>query len=394
MNIGIITISGGVNYGCSLQTYAVIKAFDALGHKAVLIPDTTTRGVKLTHQKESTSSKLNPAYVLAVLKVRIKNKFLLKNQRDKLISTIVNNKQNAPLFAKAKRSRRETFVAFEEKYIPMADFSISSDNLPYDKLAAFDFFSVGSDQVWNPTYPHTSELRFLTFAKSNQKLTFAPSFGISELPDFAKKPYAEWLKGFPMLSVREQQGAHIIKELTGKDAEVICDPTITLPRKDWEAIEKKPSFFTDKPYAVTYFLGNETNKYRRYIDEVAKEKGLRVINLFDIREPEFYAADPSEFIYLIHHAEAVFTDSFHATVFSIIFKKDFVVFDRIEDGRSMGSRLKTLLEKFSLSDRMYNEISKREFSGADFSATDSIIENERKKALSFLQKNIEINLRS
>lgn len=392
MNIGIITISGGVNYGCSLQTYAVIKAFESLGHKALLLPDTTSHGIKLTHQKESTLSKLKPAYILAVLKVRTKNKYLLKNQRDRLIPAILNNKHNAPLFAETKGARKDAFAAFEEKYIPKTDFTISSENLPQDKLEMFDFFSVGSDQVWNPTYPHTSEVRFLTFAKSSQKLSFAPSFGISELPDFVKKPYAEWLKEFPLLSVREQQGAHIIKELTGKDAEVICDPTITLPRKDWEAIEKKPSFSTDKPYALTYFLGNETNRYRRYIDKVAKEKGLQVINLFDIREPRFYAADPSEFIYLIHHAEAVFTDSFHAAVFSIIFKRDFVVFDRIEDGHSMGSRLKTLLEKFSLTDRMYGEISKNRFISADFSDTDSIIEKERRQALSFLQKNIDINL--
>lgn len=393
MNIGIITISGGVNYGCSLQTYAVIKAYESLGHKALLLPDTTSRGIKLTHKKESTLSKLKPSYMLSVLKVRTKNKFFLKNQRDRLIPAIMKRKINAPVFAETKRARKDAFANFEEKYIPKANFTISNENLPLDKLEMFDFFSVGSDQVWNPTYPHTSEIRFLTFAKNSQKLSFAPSFGISELPDFVKKPYAEWLKEFPVLSVREQQGAHIIKALTGKDAEVICDPTITLPRKDWEAIEKKPFFFTDKPYALTYFLGNETNKYRRYIDNIAKEKGLQVVNLFDIREPRFYAADPSEFIYLIHHAEAVFTDSFHATVFSIIFKKDFVVFDRVEDGRSMGSRLKTLLEKFSLTDRMYDKISKGEFIGADFSCTDSIIEKERSKALSFLQKNIDINLK-
>ncbi len=391
MNIGIITINSD-NFGCSLQTYAVIKAFEKLGHKALLIPDTTDSGVRSRYGKESTLSKLRPAYILAVLKVRTKNKYLLKNQRDSLIEAVLHKNKNAALFAQAKKQRRASFADFNKEYLPATDFSINAGNISDDLSDKFDFFSVGSDQVWNPTYPHTSEIRFLTFAKNNQKLSFAPSFGISELPGNVKEPYAKWLGDFPVLSVREERGAEIIKELTGKEAAVICDPTLTLLRNEWEQIEKRPECFPDAPYALTYFLGNETNASRRYIEKIAKEKNLKVINLFDIRESEYYAVNPSEFIYLIHHADAVFTDSFHATVFSIIFKKDFVVFDRIEDGKSMGSRLKTLLEKFSLSDRMFSSVSKQEFRSIDFTHTDKIIEKERTKALDFLQKNIKINL--
>ncbi len=392
MNIGIITISGSGNYGCALQTYAAVKAYEELGHKAVLMPDTTSRGVRATYQKQSKLSKLSPSYIASVLKVRVSNKFMLKNQRDRLIPAVLNKKKNTPMFAKAKKSRKDAFEKFYEAFIPKTDFSISIDNLPNEKLSEFDFFSIGSDQVWNPTYPHTSELRFLTFAKNNQKLCFAPSFGISELPEYVKGPYGKWLKEFPSLSVREERGAQIIKELTGKEATVICDPTLTLRKEGWESIEKKPSFSTDKPYALTYFLGNETNEYRKYIERIAKEKGLEIINLFDIREPLYYDVDPAEFVYLIHHADAVFTDSFHCAVFSIIFKRDFVVFDRVEDGKSMGSRLKTLLGTFSLSDRMYCNISKKTLEKADFSTADLILEAERTKALDFLQKSIEYNL--
>lgn len=392
MKIGIITINGSTNYGCLLQTFAVMHTYRSLGHTPVLIPDSTKHGVRSEYQKQSKLSKLSPAYLLSVLKVRTRNKYLIKNQRDKLIPSIIRKKKNARAYKLAKQQRRQVFNEFYSTYIPQADFSINKNDLPAEKLSQFDFFSTGSDQVWNPTYPHTSQVKFLTFAKNNQKLSFAPSFGISELPEYTKEPYSKWLSEFPMLSVREESGAKIIKELTEKEASVICDPTLTVPRESWESIEKKPQFSTDKPFAVTYFLGNESNRYRKYIDKIAKEKGLEVINLFDIRETEYYSAGPSEFIYLIHHAQAVFTDSFHAAVFSIIFKKDFVVFDRIEDGRSMGSRLKTLLKKFSLSDRMYGEISKRDFDSPDFSDTDAIIEEERRKALDFLQANISYNL--
>lgn len=390
MKIGIVTLAGGENYGGNLQNFAVTKTYESLGFDAITIPDCTRRGIRVTHQNRSTLSKLKPSYICDVIRVRLKKKYYMKNQRDRLISSMMRKKKNAAAYRAAKTKRTEAFKDFFDNQIGHTDFSLNIDNMPKDKLRDFDFFSVGSDQVWNPTYPETSEVKFLTFAQREKRLTFAPSFGISELPEYTKESYAQWLSQFPYISVREQKGAEIIKELTGRDAQVICDPTLTVSREVWESIEKKPDFSTEKPFALTYFLGNESNRYRKYIDHVAKEKGLQVINLFDLRETDYYSAGPAEFIYLIHHADAVFTDSFHAAVFSIIFKKDFVVFDRIEDGRSMGSRLKTLLDTFSLSDRMYGEISKREFDTPDFSNTDSIINLEAAKAIDFLKKSMKI----
>lgn len=392
MKIGVITLKGE-NYGCVLQTLAVIKTYETMGYDAFLIPDETHNGVRVTHCKESKLSKLKPSYIVAVLRVRTKNKYYLKNQRDSLINEILHRNKNRSKYREIKALRRKIFNQFYINNVKSSDFAISLNNIPKDKLSDFDFFSVGSDQVWNPTYPETSEIKFLTFAKDNQKLAFAPSFGISELPAYTKEPYSQWLINFPNLSVREESGAKIIKNLTGKDASVICDPTLTVKREVWESIEKKPDFNTDTPFALTYFLGNETNNYRRYIEKIAKNKNLRIINLFDIREPEYFCADPAEFLYLIHHAAAVFTDSFHAAVFSIIFKKDFVVFDRVDDGRSMGARLKTLLTKFSMNDRMFSEIKNKEFTSPNFSQSDIVIKKERNKAISFLKASIEANMK-
>ena len=389
MKIGVTTHLSNANYGCALQTYAVINTFKKLGHEAVLIDDTTKVGVRTQYQKRSKFSKISPSYMLSVIKTRLKTKYLMKNQRDHLIPSIVRRKKYAALYSKLKKERAALFEDFYNSYIPKTNYKISSKDNLKEKLAEFDLFSTGSDQVWNPTYPHTSEIRFLTFAENNQKLSFAPSFGISQIPEYAKAPYAKWLSSFPMISVREERGAEIIKELTGKDAKVICDPTMTLTKEEWECIEKKPAFDCSKPYALTYFLGNECNKYRKYIDKIAKEKNLKVINLYDLRETAHYVSGPAEFIYLIHHAQAVFTDSFHAAVFSILFKKDFMVFDRIEDGRSMGSRLKTLLKKFDLSDRMFAK--GKTFESADFSHTDKILDMEHSNAVNFIKENIDYN---
>lgn len=392
MKIGIITLSKGENYGGMLQNFAVIKTYNNLGYEALTIHDTTKKGIRVTQGRQSLLSKLNPLYILKVIRVRLRTKYLIKNQRDRLIPSVIRKKTKAGIYKKAVKDRSAAFSDFYNEYIPHTDFYIDVENIPQDKLADFDFFSVGSDQIWNPTYPSTSGVKFLSFTENHRKLSFAPSFGISTLPEYTKKSYSQWLSDFPMLSVREQKGAEIIKELTGKDATVICDPTLTLTKDEWIQVEKKPCFLTDKPYALTYFLGNESNRYRRYVEKITKEKNLQVINLFDLRESQYYSAGPSEFVYLIHHAQAVFTDSFHAAVFSIIFKTDFVVFDRIEDGKSMGSRLKTLLGTYKLEDRMYTQMNKHPFTSVDFSHTDNIIEKERSKATDFLKKSIDHNL--
>ncbi len=392
MKIGIITLAGGANFGCQLQNFAVKKAYEELGYEAVTILDSTKKGIRQTEEKTSRLSKIKPSYISKVISVRLKRKFNMKNQRDKLISCAVRSRKEATSLKALEAERQRSFRDFFDNKIGHTDYSIDVQNVPYEKLKEFDFFSIGSDQVWNPTYPSTSAIKFLSFTDRNKKLAFAPSFGISELPDYTKEHYAKWLSDFNMLSVREARGAQIIKELNGKEAEIICDPTITIERDIWESIEKKPSFDTQKPYAITYFLGNETNAYRRFIEKTCKESDLQIINFFDIWEGEHFTIGPAEFIYLIRNSKAVFTDSFHAAVFSIIFERDFMVFDRVEEGRTMSSRLKTLLSTFSLEDRMYEK--GKVFTRADFSHTKDIIRKEKEKAFDFLRRSIETNLRN
>jgi len=125
MKIGIITLSGGENYGCHLQTFAVIKTYEALGYEAKLIPDMTTRGIKSTYQKRSTLSKLSPSYVLSVVKTRENRKYYIKNQRDKLIPSIIRKKLNSSAYAKSRKQRTENAqnqlgCAFPKTYIGFA----------------------------------------------------------------------------------------------------------------------------------------------------------------------------------------------------------------------------------------------------------------------------------
>src|SRR5699024_7327637 len=132
------------------------------------------------------------------------------------------------------------FKEFSHKFIKETDFKITDDYLP-NKLNDYDFFVTGSDQVWNPFFTNSSSLYFLTFAPRKKRIAYAPSFGISEVPDLLRENFTKWLSEIEHLSVREDAGADIIKQLTNRDSEVVADPTLLLTKESWLSIAE-PAF--------------------------------------------------------------------------------------------------------------------------------------------------------
>ena len=364
--VGIITLFGD-NYGNKLQNYALQKLLENLGYAAETI--IVKNGYNLSGNTSFVDiiKKLNPLYCLEVLKTR------LRTRRQKRLET-----QNHVLLQK----RIDKFHEFTRNYIHLAQFEIDANAQENSKgfTEHFHAFVTGSDQVWN----RTKAPYFLTFAPEAKRIAFAPSFGLSRLPAALQPVYHKWLNEIPHLSVREQAGAAIIKELTGREVPVLPDPTLCLTREEWSRVEAKPAFDVSK-YVLTYFLGNETNRYRRYVERHAQAIGAQVINLLDLREPEHYAVGPAEFVWLIHHAEAMFTDSFHGTVFSLIFHTPFVVFDRVESGgMTMNSRIDTLLKMVGLEKRRFPKLPLSAIADVDFPAAGAAIQKQVEKAKSFL----------
>ncbi|MBQ7500522.1 MAG: polysaccharide pyruvyl transferase family protein, partial [Clostridia bacterium] len=375
MKTAIVTIFGD-NFGNKLQNYALQTLLESLGHEARTI---NIKGGGKLHRIESLSdkvSKLSPGYLKQVASSRFKNKYPYKNQRDGIFSSIRFGKTGE--VQRLTSLRQEAFRAFSDKNLKLDERTYVTGCTDFEDR--YDAYICGSDQIWNPTYSSTGAAYFLGFAPVSKRIAFAPSFGLSSIPEELHPLYKKWLNDIPYLSVREEAGARIIKEITGRDAAVLPDPTLCIPREKWESFERKPDFAGDDSYVLTYFLGNETNKYRRYIEKYAD--GRRIINLFDMREPEYFAADPAEFVWLIHHAEAMFTDSFHGTVFSLIFHTPFTVFDRIESGGSgMSSRIETLLKMAGLEDRRFGSAKDAEI---DFSHFDNEVKRQVEKAGAFL----------
>lgn len=138
------------------------------------------------------------------------------------------------------RPKWAMFYSFDKNNIKSNAYALV-DKAEFNLFLKYDYFITGSDQVWNPHYNFIGTSDLLAFAKPEQRISYSASFGVDEIPDEKKKEYTENLSQFMALSVREKRGAEIIKELTGKDAQVVLDPTMLLTSDQWSKVEKSPS---------------------------------------------------------------------------------------------------------------------------------------------------------
>lgn len=325
----IITIIDNSNYGNRLQNYALEQLLK------VISPNIDS-GIAYYGSKQNDvtcSRTIFKRYLKMICPFSIYRLIKLKNRKEK--SSILE-----------KRITR--FELFSRNYLHNVPtiFLNRNDDLK-NKLVA-DYYIAGSDQIWNP-YWSGHDYFFLTFAPPEKRIAFAASFGVEELePDVAER-YARLLKDFKYISVREGSGAKLVKQLTGKDVDVVLDPTLLLSCNDWEMIVKKPEIQLPEHYVLAFFLGEEPEgAMERFADQL----GLSIVHMNREEYPELYILDPAEFLYVVKHAECVLTDSFHGTVFSLKFEREFYVFRRKQEGlENMFTRISYLLQRFQLEDR-------------------------------------------
>lgn len=255
-----------------------------------------------------------------------------------------------------EENRILNFHRFNKNYIHRSKWMIDG-KVPKNLHEKYEYFIAGSDQVWNPYLEYCTEANFLTFATHHQKVALSPSIAIDEIPEEKKESFSKWIQDFRLLSVREEKGKELICQLCGREAQVLCDPTMYLSALEWQKIEEKPKK-CPKKYILTYFLGNCDEAYAMWIRELADAYHLEILELQN--ETNFGIA-PDEFLYLIHHAACVCTDSFHGTVFSLIFHTPFVVFERKEHFKTMKSRLDTLLSMMNCLQRKQNNMDMKRY---------------------------------
>lgn len=358
MKIGIVTITNnGVNYGNQLQNYAVKRILENIGIDTI-----------------NTLYNVDGVEFFASPKWMIKNKIKC-------------------FFKKGNYSFRKKemkFISFGKKYLNYT--KPFSGVLSESETNTYDYFICGSDQIWNLNFPCNNRhipFIFLKFAPKNKCIAFSASLGVSGYSEKQNEVLKDGISNFKAVSVREDDGADLINKVTGEKPTVLLDPTMLIDKEDWEKIMLKPAN-VPKKYILCYFLGTISENVRAQVEQWAVMYNLEVVylNKNEINNSSAEAG-PQEFIYYFANAELVCTDSFHGTVFSIIFDNPFVVFERRDSkeksNEQMGSRFKTLLKKFNLENRLYESITEENIFELKTDYFQKIMLEEKLKAESFLK---------
>lgn len=377
--IGIITILKTNNYGAELQAYATQAILNKLGYKAEIIDYLF---YKNPGHKKTKASK--PSF----------NHGLKKRLAETLYPVIAKFKAGSNKSNSKKRDER--FDSFHTDNTAMSATYRTMDEL-YASKKEYDVYMVGSDQVWNPGVYSSLLPYMLTFApEGKKKVAYASSFGVSAIPQDCQWLYKKYLPGFSSIGVREKNAVEMVKELGGKDATWVLDPTLLLNKEDWSKVAS--NIYADKKnYILLYELTPcpyilELAKYFR------KKKGLDIVRICknaaiedkDSSIENIIDAGPAEFVRLFANAGMVITNSFHGTAFSINFGKEFYTITPTR--KHNNSRQRSILELFKLQDRLIAEntpIENFSMGAVDYAAVSQILEDERKKSIDFITNAID-----
>lgn len=258
------------------------------------------------------------------------------------------------------QSRIKMFQAFE-KAIPHSQL-ISNPMELRQAAEKYDYIFTGSDQVWNQEY--AGGAFFLSDIQPDKRCAYAASFGKDNVIDnLLTNNTVETLKNYRFLSVREESAKKILEYYNIKGAKIACDPTLLLDSNEWERQISHILPITQDKYAFVYLLGNG-KALRDDLKRKIRDESLKIVSIphihfsyqkrdRDFADIEIYKAGPLEFLRLIKDATVVVTDSFHCTLFSILFQKNFWTLSRSSNPNagSTNGRMYTLLDKVGLMNR-------------------------------------------
>lgn len=377
VRVGILTIHNSPNYGASLQSFALYKYVSQM-------PGIECEVIDLHRPYED-------GYVKS-------NKFVPYRREPFSIKRLVKSALKKIL---RRESKKINFYSSDSKY-KFDEFNreikLSRPYWGIDELYAdppcYDIFITGSDQVWNPTQPYCLEPYFLTFVpKGKKKISYASSIGVTELLDNEKQDFKRWLSTYDAISVREHQAQNLLVSFIGKPVAQVADPTFLLDAGFWKSIAVYPQ--NVEPYILLFTVGVDSNLLQ-FATKMSHESGFRLVYLNQLLPEPIDGsykvvsdAGPKEFLGLIAHAEMVITDSFHATVFSLIMgAKNFYAY--IGTYNKRGSRILDLLKIFQEESHLllddlsenYNDLSTRKL---DFQLISRIYREEQMNARDFLK---------
>lgn len=359
--VGIVTLGDYKNYGNRLQNFALYQVL--------------TERFNCDTRVILNFKNFNPIFDFKNIKNIVK--FIFQNKRK----------------YKTQVARTKKIMAFSKKWTKEWVGETPSTNYRVEH-ANFDKIVLGSDQVWNFLWQSPEEAKYfmLTDVPTDKRIGYAVSMGNPPVYRGFEKIFEKEIRNFATISVREEDTRTYLEKNFAVETEVTLDPTLLLTKDEWiTALDIKP--FQKQQYFLTYFLSEPSLKMLNLMKKL-KEKDLRPINLISLKKDDFinYAVDPKEFLELIYGAETVLTDSFHASVFSVIFETPFVVDNNRGNGK-MSARINTLLNICKLKNRILTaDYSLKQLFSVDFSNCENNIKPMRTKSFAFLNNALNKNL--
>lgn len=366
MKIGILTFSAAVNYGAVLQAYALKSTLEYMGHDAHVID-------------------YRPKYLTECYKV-IGTRPALRR-----LVTISGIKDWCLFFNTVRRRwlRNKRFCKFKRSYL-------SLDTTPVDTLnSVYDVIICGSDQIWSRYITREFDPVFfgnLVKGKTRRVIAYAGSFGSSKRIEGYEEDFIQLLGGLDAISAREHTLNEFIKNKSNGTLEctTVLDPTLIAPRESFIKLSGKR--YLAESYLLYFDLFND-HKLRLRARKIAKEKSLRFIEVSTYHEyvangKLFSPVGPDKLLSLVRHADMVITTSFHCTVFSIIFERQFLTFEFEEKSND---RILNLLSMIDLTDRfVYRDAIEIVDSIINYNLVNALLEFKRKDSLKWLENNLSI----
>lgn len=368
MRTGLITFHFAHHYGAQLQAYATMRSIQALGAQCEIID------YRLPH-----TTRTNQLF-----------------KRSGALRDMVSDAHTALHYAAFRRrfDRFEAFVAQEMTLSPKRYTTF--DQLEAD-APEYDVYVAGSDQIWNPYIFQDKQFDpafLLAFVREGRRIAYAPSLGVSELPEDKLAQLRRCLAPYSALSVREKRGQALLEQAAGQQARVVLDPTLLLTGADWGALAAPPK--EPGQYILCYFV-SDPGEAAPYAQALSQRTGWPILQLAGARRKIdgaarlIFDAGPKEFLGLFQNAAAVVTNSFHGAVFSLQFQKPFFTSMSPSERREPTySRIYSLLSRLGCTGRIIGlDATEAVDAPMDYAAVHQRLSAERADSLAYLKAALE-----
>lgn len=386
--IAIVSCYFQHNYGSMLQALATQMALDKLGIENETI------------NIEGFRSEIKKSKIKYFVKASLTSDILAS--KFGMAKTVARRKLIKDDYSLKSRERSKLFDDFYKENFRLSKKYNSITELSSKCASNYSAVLVGSDQLWLPANIAADYYTLSFVPKNVNSVAYATSFGQSSLPSDISKNASVFLKNIKHIGVREESGQKLVKQLAGRDVPVVCDPTLLFSGEEWLKIQKIEPIITE-PYILCYFLGNNP-PHREFAKRLREATGLKIVALVNLDEyvksdndyADFtpYDVNPADFLNLIRNASYVCTDSFHCSVFSILYRKIFFTFRRYTRNTksSTNSRLDTLFNMVGIDNRIFygdedviNVLNQK----IDFEYANGRLAKEREKGYEFIKEAIK-----